>query len=64
MPSGDKSLISESGQATIIPIDVNYDEEVGLVYDVIEKAEQSGDFTISITGEATVNKDLHRSLRA
>ena len=55
---GDKSLISESGQATIIPIDVNYDEEVGLVYDVIEKAEQSGDFTISITGEATVNKDF------
>jgi RND superfamily putative drug exporter len=58
-PFSDESLVSEDRHATIIPLDVNDDDEVGLVHTVIENARLDGRFDISITGSATMDQEFN-----
>jgi len=56
---GDESLVSEDRHATIIPFDVNDDDAVGLVHAVVENARLSGEYDVSITGDATMDEEFN-----
>ncbi|MFC2058080.1 MMPL family transporter [Chloroflexota bacterium] len=57
--SGSESLVSEDRHATIIPLNINWDEQVELAIAVIDNARSNSEFDISITGNATLNKDFN-----
>jgi len=57
--TGAESMVSADGRATIIPININSDDYIGLVLTVIEDARENSDFAINIAGEATVDSDFN-----
>ncbi|MFC1865420.1 MMPL family transporter [Chloroflexota bacterium] len=57
--TGDESLVSADRHATILPLSINNFDRVGLVQSVINNARSNSDFSISITGDATMNKDFN-----
>jgi RND superfamily putative drug exporter len=57
--AGDETLVSGDGHATIIPLSLNNPDQVGLVLTIIDNARNNSDFNVSITGDATINKDFN-----
>jgi len=56
---GDKSLVSGDGHASITPLVMGNRDRVGLVQTVIVNARNNSDFNVSITGDASINKDFN-----
>ena len=56
---GEESLVSGDGHATIMPFILGDSDRVGLIHAVIDNARSNSDFDISITGNATINKDFN-----
>ena len=57
--SGDRSLVSANGHATLILLDVEDDEAVGDVIDVVRRADADADFAVAITGSTTRDHDFN-----
>jgi RND superfamily putative drug exporter len=58
-PFGADSLVSADRHATLISLDVNDDDEVGRLHAIVEEARLGGEFDISITGDATMDKEFN-----
>ncbi|UCB42853.1 MAG: MMPL family transporter [Dehalococcoidales bacterium] len=56
---GEVSMVSEDRHATLISLSLNNPDKVGLIHTIIDNARNNSDFDISITGNATVNKDFN-----
>jgi putative drug exporter of the RND superfamily len=56
--SGDPSMVSADGHATIVPIGINGSDSVHVVLDVI-KAARSDNFNVTITGRASLDADFN-----
>jgi RND superfamily putative drug exporter len=54
----DESMVSEARHATIMPFGINNSDLIGQVHNVIDDARNSSEFDITITGEATLEKDF------
>jgi len=54
-----ESLVSNDRHATIIPLDINWDDRIDLIEDIIEEARSNSGFEVSVTGDATVDKDFN-----
>jgi RND superfamily putative drug exporter len=57
--SDDPSLVSRDRHATIVPILVYDVDDIGKVIDVVERIDDEPDFSVSITGDHTVDHDFN-----
>ena len=56
----DPSFVSRDGHATIIPLYVQTDEQIERIVRLVERADRSPDFTVSMSGEHTMNRDFNQ----
>jgi RND superfamily putative drug exporter len=54
----DRSLVSEDGQATIIPLLTDEDRVADLI-DIVEREDRHSDFFVALTGENTLDHDFN-----
>jgi uncharacterized membrane protein YdfJ with MMPL/SSD domain len=57
--SGDPSLVSRDRHATLMQLLVGSDDDIKPVVSVVERADASPEFEVSITGDHTVNNDFN-----
>ena len=58
--SRDSSLVSRDGHATILPLYVKTDKQIEPVVRLVERADRDPNFTVSMTGKHTVNRDFNQ----
>jgi uncharacterized membrane protein YdfJ with MMPL/SSD domain len=57
--TGDRSLVSRDGRATVLPIAINDVDEAGKVVGVVDRFDADRSFAVSITGDQTVDNDFN-----
>jgi uncharacterized membrane protein YdfJ with MMPL/SSD domain len=55
----DPSLVSEDGRAIVIPIGILDDGETEAVVAAVERADESPDFAVAVTGDETLDHDFN-----
>jgi uncharacterized membrane protein YdfJ with MMPL/SSD domain len=60
LDGGDPSLVSADRKATMLPILVDDSYDVGQVIDTVRQADAEGAFTVSVTGNTTLDYDFNK----
>jgi RND superfamily putative drug exporter len=57
--TGDRSLVSSDGHATVIPVSIPEVDDAGKVVDVVQRFDQDAAFDVTVTGDRTLDNDFN-----
>jgi uncharacterized membrane protein YdfJ with MMPL/SSD domain len=57
--TGDRSLVSRDGRATVLPIAIDDVDEAGKVVDVVDRFDADPSFLVTVTGDQTLDHDFN-----